>query len=363
MSLTDKIADIEEEIANTKYNKATQHHIGKLKAKLAQLREEVVTSSSGPKSSGYGVRKAGDATVALVGLPSVGKSTLLNLLTDADSEIGSYAFTTLDVVPGAMKYKDANIQILDLPGLIAGAARGAGRGKEVLSVIRSADLLIHVIDSTEPVPHVILKELFDSGIRLNTKPPNGSISKTGIGGIEIISIVKQELEEEAIKTVVREYGMVNAQVVLRERITLDDLIDILANTRVYVPLFNVLTKIDMLSPKELKVAKKVCSGEKTIQIAAPTGKGIKELKKQIYASLDFISVFMKPQGDKADLDEPLVVRKGTTISEICQRLHRDFIRKFRYSQVWGSSAKFPGQTVGLGHEVRNGDIVSIITYR
>ena len=41
MSLTDKIADIEEEIANTKYNKATQHHIGKLKAKLAQLREEV----------------------------------------------------------------------------------------------------------------------------------------------------------------------------------------------------------------------------------------------------------------------------------------------------------------------------------
>ena len=114
MSLTDKIADIEEEIANTKYNKATQHHIGKLKAKLAQLREEVVTSSSGAKSSGYGVRKGGDATVALVGLPSVGKSTLLNLLTDADSAIGSYAFTTLDVVPGAMKYKDANIQILDL---------------------------------------------------------------------------------------------------------------------------------------------------------------------------------------------------------------------------------------------------------
>ncbi len=102
MSLTDKIAEIEEEIANTKYNKATQHHVGKLKAKLAQLREEVVTSSSGPKGSGYGVRKAGDATVALVGLPSVGKSTLLNSLTDAESETGSYAFTTLDVVPGSV---------------------------------------------------------------------------------------------------------------------------------------------------------------------------------------------------------------------------------------------------------------------
>ena len=187
MSLTDKIAEIEEEIANTKYNKATQHHIGKLKAKLAQLREDVVTSSSGPKGSGYGVRKAGDATVALVGLPSVGKSTLLNCLTDADSETGSYAFTTLDVVPGVLKYNDANIQILDLPGLIEGAARGAGRGKEVLSVIRSADLIVHVVDATEPAPHVILKELYDSGLRLNSRPPNGSISKTGIGGIEVIS--------------------------------------------------------------------------------------------------------------------------------------------------------------------------------
>ena len=226
MSLADKIAEIEEEIANTKYNKATQHHVGKLKAKLAQLREEVVASSSGPKGSGYGVRKAGDATVALVGLPSVGKSTLLNCLTDAESETGSYAFTTLDVVPGVLKYRDANIQILDLPGLIEGAARGAGRGKEVLSVIRSADLIVHVIDALEPAPHVILKELTDSGVRLNSRPPNGSISKTGIGGIEVISTILQDLEDEAIKSIVREYGIVNAQVVFREKVIIDDIVDL-----------------------------------------------------------------------------------------------------------------------------------------
>tara|TARA_Y100001960_G_scaffold313020_1_gene375450 strand:- start:1823 stop:2914 length:1092 start_codon:yes stop_codon:yes gene_type:complete len=363
VSLTDKIAEIEEEIANTKYNKATQHHIGKLKAKLAQLREEVIISSSGPKGSGYGVRKAGDATVALVGLPSVGKSTLLNCLTDAESETGSYAFTTLDVVPGVLKYKDANIQILDLPGLIEGAARGAGRGKEVLSVIRSADLIIHVIDAVEPAPHVILKELFDSGIRLNGRPPNGSVSKTGIGGIEVISTIAQDVEDEAIKTVVREYGLVNAQVVLREKITLDDLVDILAKTRVYAPSFNVLTKVDMVNKEQLKEARELCKDGKTIEVSAPTKKGIIKLKNQIYNSLDFISVYMKPQGEKADLEEPMVVRKGTTIAEICQRLHRDFTRKFRYSQVWGTSAKFPGQTVGLNHEVKDRDVVSIITHR
>ena len=244
-----------------------------------------------------------------------------------------------------------------------GFACDSGRGKEVLSVIRSADLIIHIVDALEPAPHVILKELFDSGIRLNDRPPNGSVSKTGIGGIDVISTVDQEIEEEAIKTVGREYGLVNAQVVLREKITLDDLVDILAKTRVYVPSFNVLTKVDMVNRDQLKKARATFGREKPIEIAAPTGKGVVKLKRLIYNSLDFISIFMKPQGEKADMEEPMVVRKGTTIAEICQRLHRDFRRKFRYSQVWGPSAKFPGQTVGLNHKVKDRDVVSIIMHR
>jgi ribosome-interacting GTPase 1 len=119
----------------------------------------------------------------------------------------------------------------------------------------------------------------------------------------------------------------------------------------------------MIEKEQLPIVKEMCNMDKIIEVAAPLGKGIKELKEQIYHSLDFISIFMKPQGEKADLKEPLVVRKGTTIVEICQHLHRDFKRKFRYSQVWGPSAKFPGQTVGLNHKVKDQDIVSIITHR
>lgn len=361
VSLAEKIADIEAEIAGTKYNKATQHHIGKLKAKLAQLREQVVAASSGPKGGGYSVRKAGDATVALVGLPSVGKSTLLNSLTAADSETAAYAFTTLDVIPGVLKHRDATIQLLDLPGLIEGAARGAGRGREVLSVIRAADLVLHIVDASEPAPHVILKELEDAGLRLDGRPPNGSIARMGQGGIEIISTVEQDLEEEAIKAVAREYGVVNAQVVLREYIDLDDLVDLLAGSRVYVPSLTVLTKVDVASEEQLAQARELCPGAN--EIAPPTGQGLDELRDAIYARLDFISVFMKPQGQAADMEEPLVVRRGTTIAEICHALHRDFRRKFRYALVTGPSAKFPGQTVGLGHRVADGDVVSIITHR
>ena len=361
MTLSEKIAEIEAEIASTKYNKATQRHIGKLKAKLAQLREQVVAQSSGPKGGGYGVRKAGDATVAIVGLPSVGKSTLLNSITGAESETAAYAFTTLDVIPGVLKYRQARIQLLDLPGLIAGAARGAGRGREVLSVIRAADLVLHLVDAAEPTPQVILQELEDAGLRLDGRPPNGAIARTARGGIEVISTVAQELEDEAIKVVTREYGVVNAQVVLRERFDLDLLVDLLAGTRVYVPSLTVLTKVDLASAAQLAHARELCPG--AVEIAPPTGRGLEALRDAIYARLDFISVFMKPQGQKADLEEPLVVRRGTTVAEICQALHRDFRRKFRYALVTGPSAKFPGQTVGLAHRVADGDVVSIITHR
>ena len=98
------------------YNKATSHHIGKLKAKLAKLKEESLQrSSGGTKGQGFHVKKSGDATVVLVGFPSVGKSTLLNNITNAESKVGAYQFTTLDIVPGVMEHKNAKIQVFDIP--------------------------------------------------------------------------------------------------------------------------------------------------------------------------------------------------------------------------------------------------------
>ncbi len=133
-SLEEQIQELEAELTKTPYNKATSKHIGRIKAKIARLRDEAVNRAmkSSGGGEGYSVKKSGDATAVLVGFPSTGKSTLLNKLTGTASAVAAYEFTTLTVVPGALEHKGAKIQLLDMPGLIAGAAMGKGRGKEVI---------------------------------------------------------------------------------------------------------------------------------------------------------------------------------------------------------------------------------------
>src|ERR671939_370004 len=216
MGIPEKIKAIEDEIHKTQINKATEFHVGLLKAKIARLKREMEENTHGRvvstrgASAGFDVRKAGDATVVLIGLPSVGKSTLLNSLTNAKSRVASYQFTTLTAVPGMMIYQGARIQILDMPGIIEGAAAGKGLGKRVLSVARNADLVLMVLDVFQPQHLSILKrELSDIGIKVDQNPPDVVIEKTSTGGISVNMQVKTRITESLIKEISRIHGIHN----------------------------------------------------------------------------------------------------------------------------------------------------------
>ncbi|MEM2924344.1 MAG: GTP-binding protein [Methanocellales archaeon] len=358
VSLEEKIKAIEEELRCTPYNKATEAHIGRLKAKLARLREELESQAARRTiSRGAEIKRCGDARVVIVGFPSVGKSTLLNKITNAKSEVGEYDFTTLKIIPGIMLHKGARIQVLDTPGLIEGAASGRGRGREVISIIRNSDLILLLIDVFNPQQlEIIKRELYTAGIRINEKPPEVFIRKKASDGIKINSLVEQELDEKTIKNVLNEYRIHSAEVIIRQKITLEQLIDAILGNRKYIPAIVAINKIDLASREYLEAVK---LPEDAILISAEREIGLEKLKDEIYRALDFIRVYLKPPGEKVDIQEPMILKKGATVAEVCDRLHGEFKQNFRYAQVWGESVRYKGQRVGLNHELKDGDILTI----
>jgi small GTP-binding protein len=361
MGIEEKIKSIEEEIQKTPYNKATSHHIGKLKAKISKLKEEAIQrSSSGTKGKGFHVKKTGDATAVLVGFPSVGKSTLLNEITNAESKVGSYQFTTLDIIPGIMEYRNAKIQVFDIPGIITGASGGKGRGKEILSVARTADLIIIVLDTLNPQHlDVILKELRNIGIRPNEKKPDVTVNRKKIGGVHVSSTVPlTHLDEKTIRSIINEYGMHNADILFRDDVNIDQFIDVLDRNKSYVPMLILLNKVDLVDKAYLQEIKKTIPD--FIPISADKNMNIDFLKEQIFENLNLIRIYLKPQGKKADMEDPLVLKKGSTVIEACGKLHREFVKNFRHAKIWGTSVKFPGQKVGPDHVLEDEDVLRII---
>ena len=356
-----KVKDLEEELSTTKYNKKTQGHIGLVKAKLAKIKEEYQrkTAAKG-KGEGFSVRRTGDATVILVGFPSVGKSTLLNAITNANSPVGAYAFTTLTCIPGLLEYNHSKIQVLDVPGIVEGAATGRGRGKEVLACAQSADLVIILLEIFNPEHlEVVKNEIYETGLRLNQKPPMVRISKKMRGGIDIGLTVKlTKLTEETIKDILKEFGLQNCSIVIREDITDDQLIDAIEGSKKYVPAITVLNKIDMVDKSELERVKAIVKPD--ICVSAENKVNTEEMKELIFKKLEFIRIFCKEAGKKADMDVPLIMRKGNTLKDVCMKLHKDFINKFRFARIWGKSARFDGMPVRkLDYVFEDKDIVEI----
>lgn len=348
--ISQQIEATEKEIRKTPYHKGTEHHIGKLKARLAKLKDRLLegrTKKGGGGGGGYAVKKEGDATVVLIGPPSAGKSTLINKITSTESKVASYEFTTVSVIPGMLKYKDAYIQILDLPGLIEGAREGKGRGREVLSVARGADLLLIMVDvERNGLIAKIVIELEAAGIRINGEAPKVIIDKKGEGGITLRINIKQDISKETIKEVAQEFAIRNAEITIKEKISLDRLIDAFSQSRVYVPALFIVNKIDKNPDFNSQ------KGE--LGISAEEGMGIHELKEAIWEKLGLVRVYLVRRDAEPSFDNPLIVKEGQSLKQLAEKIGTEFAEGKKLAKIWGKGAVFPGQEVSLSTLVREG---------
>ncbi|RKP04736.1 P-loop containing nucleoside triphosphate hydrolase protein, partial [Thamnocephalis sphaerospora] len=324
MGILEKIAEIEREIARTQKNKATEYHLGLLKAKLAKYRVQLLEPSKGSarQGEGFDVMKSGDARVAMIGFPSVGKSTLLSRLTNTQSEAAAYEFTTLTCIPGKIQYHGANIQLLDLPGIIEGASQGKGRGRQVVSVAKTADLILMMLDATKSGKQreLLEKELEAVGIRLNKKPPNIYFKVKKGGGLTFNATCNlTKLNQKMVQNILHDFKLFNADVVVREDCTVDDFIDVCYN------------KIDQISLEEVD---RLAREPHSVVVSCEQNLNLEYLVDQVWEHLGLMMIYTKRRGELPDFSDGLIVRRGATIDHVCHAIHRTLADQFKYALVW-----------------------------
>eukprot|EP00472_Partenskyella_glossopodia_P004318 CAMPEP_0197540398 /NCGR_PEP_ID=MMETSP1318-20131121/65629_1 /TAXON_ID=552666 /ORGANISM="Partenskyella glossopodia, Strain RCC365" /LENGTH=354 /DNA_ID=CAMNT_0043099363 /DNA_START=18 /DNA_END=1082 /DNA_ORIENTATION=+ len=350
-------------MARTQKNKATNYHLGRLKGKIALLRSQLISESKtgGKAGEGFDVAKSGDARVAMIGFPSVGKSTLLSTLTNTKSEAAAYAFTTLTCIPGVIPYNNAKIQLLDLPGIIEGASKGKGRGKQVIAVARTSDLILMVVEAhkAELQAKLLTKELEDVGIRINTEKPDISFTIKKTGGIKFNSTCElTHCDEKMCREILGLSKIHNAEILFRKDHTVDQFIDVIEGNRKYMRCLYCINKVDTITVGEMD---RLARLKDTVVISAHWKLNLDFLLEKMWTYLDVVRLFTKPRGKRPDFSDPVVMPRGTTIMGVCNHIHRDFAKRFKSANVWGTSAKHVPQSVSIKHELQDEDVIQLMT--
>jgi GTP-binding protein len=161
------------------------------------------------------------ADAGLVGLPNAGKSTFINQITNTKAKVGAYAFTTTRPQLGVVRHRAREFVLADIPGLIAGAAEGAGVGDRFLGHIERCRVLIHLIDvhGTDPVEamRIVEDELTAYGAGLDDKPRLVALNKIDLVDAELVAAFSKELLEAGADEVFPISGATGAGI--------DDLLD------------------------------------------------------------------------------------------------------------------------------------------
>ena len=262
----------------------------------------------------------------------------------------------------------SQIQVLDLPGIIEGASQGKGRGRQVVAVAKSSDLVMIVLDcgkESEKNHRAILEaELEAVGMRLNRSPPQIYFKRQKTGGIKFSSMVTLTRlgpdPQHTVETILREYRLHNSEVLFREDCGVDDLIDVIEGNRKYVRALYVWNKADTVSIEDVD---RLSREPNSIVVAANLDLNLDRLVERIWEYLSLTRVYTKRRGEAPDFEEPVVLTAdagGVSVKSMCNQIHRSLAQDFKYAIVWGTSTKHSPQHVGIAHVLQDEDVVQIM---
>lgn len=303
----EKILALEEMLAIIPHHKGTDKLIAQLRRRLSQHKEEAKRRpSTSRQADPFTVKKEGAAQVVLVGLPNCGKSQILASLTNALPLIADYPFSTRLPLPGMMKFENIQIQIVDSPPLMDEFAETG-----IFNLIRNAKALMIVLDLTEDCStqiDLILEELNRRRIKI--------LKKDEAPGKEIGFFYKRAVF--------------------------------------------VGNKADLPEAQEncQKLLGQFSHFYPTICISAKENYNLEELKKEIFLTLDLVRAYTKAPGKPADLDDPVILPKGSTVLDFAAQIHKDFIQKLKYARIWGKE-KYNGQMVQRDYVLMDGDVIEL----
>ena len=303
----EKIVALQAMLAIMPKHKGTDKLHAGLRRKIAKFSQEAERKYATARRTGFYIKPEGAGQVMLVGPANSGKSQLLAALTDALPEIAEYPFTTQTPIPGMMKFEDIQIQLVDTPPI------GHKEVRILLAnPLRNADLIAIVIDlSLEPI---------------------GQVEAT-----------LQGLREARIEPLIDDAEQASPGSYPRKMVIVGNKNDLAGSNRNceivrsrYAGLFPVLA------------------------VSAKEGNGLDEFRTAVYHELGIIRVYTKTPGAKADMADPMILEKESTVEEAAESLHKDFRENLKYAVAWGSG-KYDGQRVSKGHTLQDGDIVEFHT--
>ncbi len=369
----EKLAALKEFFSAIPKHKGTENLRAWVRRKISELKEEIEEKKLRRSGSGisFFIEKEGAAQVIMLGMTQVGKSSLLRLLTNAKPEVSNVPFTTKKPVPGMMRYEDIYFQIVEAPALVEGSASGAiWWGTRVLGLARNADVLMLVIDlSNEPLRQVkvLVKELETAGIYL--KKPRGKVlvrKSKAIHGVKVVLCGKLlDCSIDDIRKLLEVSRMYGVEVRIYGEVTLEDVEKAIYETVTYKPCLVVLNKADLISndfiTKVVNSIKDLLPDAEVVVTSAKAGIGLNDIPGKVFKLADIIRVYTKEPNSPKPSPEPLILKRGSTVEDAVRRVREEFVKYFKYARIWGPSAKYPGERVGLNHVLEDGDVIEVRT--